>query len=92
MQVGDSILPEEDGLRLGLSPDSLVIEDPATGQKGFRVGMEVFHQLHCLNLLRQSTFKEYYSHTGGDVDTDDDDLRGHIGTLIPLSLEKPTYN
>ncbi|KEZ43103.1 Aminobutyraldehyde dehydrogenase [Scedosporium apiospermum] len=75
--VGDQMVSKDEALRLGLAPDSMTIKHPVTGVEGFRVGMEVFHQLHCLNLLRQFSFKEYYSHTGGDVETDEEDLRGH---------------
>lgn len=73
---------------LGLDPASLTIEDPKTGQKGYRVGIQVFHQLHCLNLLRQATYKEYYSHTGGDIDVEPEDLRGHLGKCSPRYPEK----
>lgn len=66
---------------LGLDPASLKIAHPMTGEEGYRIGIEVFHQLHCLNLLRMATFKEWYSleSVGGDVATDEEDLRGHVG-------------
>lgn len=72
--------------RLGLDPASLTIKSPKTGQVGYRVGMQVFHQLHCLNLLRQHSFKEYYSDKGGDIDVEPKDLRGHLGELIGTNL------
>ncbi|KAL4728150.1 hypothetical protein ACLX1H_004886 [Fusarium chlamydosporum] len=76
--VGDQMITRGELDNLGLDPASLTIEDPKTGQKGYRVGIQVFHQLHCLNLLRQATYKEYYSHTGGDIDVEPEDLRGHL--------------
>lgn len=77
--VGDQMISGEEVDRLGLSRDSLKIKHPKTGVEGYRVGMEVFHQLHCLNLLRQFTWKEHYSQSGGDVAADEADLRGHVG-------------
>lgn len=52
---------------------------PETGQEGYRVGMEVFHQLHCLNLLRRVTFKEYYEPLGGEFAAGPDALQHHTG-------------
>jgi hypothetical protein len=70
MKVGDIMITEEERKQLGLSPDSLKIQHPKTGEWGYRAGVEVFHQLHCLNLLRQAIYKdEYYGkkEIGGDV-------------------------
>lgn len=74
--------------RLGLDPTSIKWKHPTTGEEGYRVGIEVFHQLHCLNLLRMATWSEYYSQeeVGGDVATDPEDLRGHIGMSNVYSL------
>lgn len=77
--VGDQMITPSELDRLGLDPNSLTVKDPKTGKEGYRVGIQVFHQLHCLNLLRQETYSEYYSHTGGDVDVPKEDLRGHLG-------------
>ncbi|KAM5385744.1 hypothetical protein ACJZ2D_000943 [Fusarium nematophilum] len=77
--VGDQMISREELDQLGLDPESLTVKDPKTSQQGYRVGIQVFHQLHCLNLLRQETYKEYYSHMGGDIEVDREDLRGHLG-------------
>ena len=37
---------------------------PKTGTEGYRIGLEVFHQLHCINLLRQIVHKDYYTALG----------------------------
>lgn len=71
--------------KLGLSPDSLKITDPKTGKVGYRAAIEVFHQLHCLNLLRQFSYKEYYATDGGDIDAPAADVRGHVGTYLPIA-------
>jgi mycotoxin biosynthesis protein UstYa len=75
------MISQEELDRLGLDPASLKIKHPMTGEEGYRIGIEVFHQLHCLNLLRMATYREWYSleSVGGDVATDDEDLRGHVG-------------
>ncbi|QPC80430.1 hypothetical protein HYE68_011182 [Fusarium pseudograminearum] len=80
--VGDQMITRDELDNLGLDPSSLTIKDPKTGKTGYRVGIQVFHQLHCLNLLRQATHSDYYSHTGGDIDVDPEDLRGHLDHCI----------
>ncbi|KAL2137767.1 hypothetical protein VTI28DRAFT_8324 [Corynascus sepedonium] len=77
-RVGDMMISREEVERLGMSLDSLKITDPRTGKVGYRAAIEVFHQLHCLNLLRQYTWKEYYVNVGGDVAADPEDVRGHV--------------
>jgi hypothetical protein len=84
--VGDQMITHDELQRLGLDPTSLKVTNPRTGKVGYRAGIQVFHKLHCLNLLRQETYKEYYSHTGGDIDVEPEDLRGHLGMLISHSL------
>lgn len=77
--VGDQMINRQELDRLGLDPESLKAKDPRTGNEGYRVGVQVFHQLHCLNLLRQDSYKHYYSHHGGDIEVEAEDLRGHLG-------------
>lgn len=77
------MITEEERVKLGFSPKSLKIQHPATGQWGYRAGVEVFHQLHCLNLIRQAVYKDYYSReeVGGDIADADgqEDINGHVG-------------
>ncbi|RKU41769.1 hypothetical protein DL546_003356 [Coniochaeta pulveracea] len=84
--IGDIMITEEERVKLGFSPKSLKIQHPVTGQWGYRAGVEVFHQLHCLNLLRQAIYKDYYSkeEVGGDVAEADgqEDLSGHVDHCI----------
>ncbi|KAH6854780.1 hypothetical protein B0I37DRAFT_39517 [Chaetomium sp. MPI-CAGE-AT-0009] len=81
-RVGDMMITLDEVTRLGLSPDSLKITDPKTGRVGYRAAIEVFHQLHCLNLLRQFSFKKYYAHDGGDISAPPADVRGHVDHCI----------
>ena len=62
------------------------VTDPRTGIEGYRVGLEVFHQLHCLNLLRQTTYLDYYGSRGGDFEEGIDGLRMHLGKLYLFLL------
>ncbi|KAJ8119279.1 hypothetical protein ONZ43_g3738 [Nemania bipapillata] len=81
--VGDTMISREEMINLGLNPDtSLKITDPRNGKPGYRVAVEVFHQLHCLNLLRQNVYKDYYSPLGGDTSAPMMDLRGHLDHCI----------
>ncbi|KAI2630946.1 hypothetical protein GGR54DRAFT_177870 [Hypoxylon sp. NC1633] len=81
--IGDTMISREEMINLGLSPDSsLAITDPRDGKPGYRVAVEVFHQLHCLNLLRQNVYKDHYAPLGGDTSAPTRDLRGHLDHCI----------
>lgn len=57
----------------------LKMRHPKTGEEGYRVGMEVFHQLHCLNLLRRVTYRDYYEPLGGEFAKGPKDVQAHTG-------------
>ena len=66
---------------------SLKVNNPQTGEEGYRVGMEVFHQLHCINLLRRVTYKDYYEPLGGEFAKGPEELQKHTGMncwVMPL--------
>ncbi len=75
------MISAEELARLGLPAGSLKIQHPVTGKQGYRAAVEVFHQLHCLNLIRQAVYKDYYQYHGGDVGDAEgkEDLQGHVG-------------
>jgi Mycotoxin biosynthesis protein UstYa len=79
--VGDQMISKEELDRLGLPKDSLKIKHPKTGAEGYRAAIEVFHQLHCLNLIRQAVYRDYYKDLTGDVGEAESeaDLTGHVG-------------
>ncbi|OTB06921.1 hypothetical protein M426DRAFT_318631 [Hypoxylon sp. CI-4A] len=80
--IGDTMISREEMIKLGLDPgSSLAITDP-DGNPGYRVAVEVFHQLHCLNLMRQNVYKDYYSPLGGDTSAPKHDLQGHLDHCI----------
>ncbi|KAL2277890.1 hypothetical protein FJTKL_15170 [Diaporthe vaccinii] len=76
--MGDQMISEEELDRLGLPRNSLKVTDPKTGKEGYRAAVEVFHQLHCLNLLRQYVYKEYYVNIYSDIQEEEDGLKGHV--------------
>lgn len=73
------ITPEE-LKRIDMPESSLKVKHPETGVEGYRVGLEVFHQLHCINLLRQVTYKDYYMELGnGNFAGGQEELQMHTG-------------
>jgi hypothetical protein len=66
--------------RIAMPTSSLKVKHPKTGVEGYRVGLEVFHQLHCINLLRQVTYKDYYMELGnGNFASGEEALQMHTG-------------
>lgn len=66
---------------------------PKTGIEGYRVGLEVFHQLHCINLLRQVTYKEYYTELGnGNFAAGEEELQMHTGEFKCSKVTTPFTN
>lgn len=80
--VGDQWIPKSDLAKLGMPEYSLKVHHPVTGEEGYRVGMEVFHHLHCLNLLRKVTYKEYYEPLGGEFAAGREALQHHTGEIF----------
>ncbi|KAL3463243.1 hypothetical protein BJX64DRAFT_257384 [Aspergillus heterothallicus] len=55
---------------------------------GYIAGVEVFHQLHCLNMLRQVTYWEYYAPIRGEWARDPGTLRYHLDHCIDMLRQK----
>ena len=71
---------DDNELRKIEKPESVLkVTNPRTGVEGYRIGLEVFHQLHCLNLLRKATQLDHYKPMGGDFAAPPEKLRGHLG-------------
>lgn len=77
--MGDQWISKSDISRLGMPETSLKVDHPKTGEEGYRVGIEVFHHLHCINLLRRVTYKSYYEPLGGEFEDGPEALKGHTG-------------
>lgn len=82
--MGDQWISKADLAKLDMPQSSVTVDNPRTGEEGYRVGVEVFHQLHCLNLLRKVTYKEYYQPLGGELAVEREALQAHTGTKCLL--------
>ncbi|KAF2010408.1 hypothetical protein BU24DRAFT_356206 [Aaosphaeria arxii CBS 175.79] len=81
----DQMVSMKDFPKLEKPEDSLKVTDPKTGETGYRVGLEVFHQLHCLNLLRMSTYPEYYTKLWwSDTNDKPEKVRAHLDHCIEI--------
>ncbi|KAL9115741.1 MAG: hypothetical protein Q9227_000109 [Pyrenula ochraceoflavens] len=64
------------------------------GGGGYMASVEVLHQLHCLNMLRQATYNDYYNDTAHMADPWKDSsqvLRYHLGespSSISISISQ----
>lgn len=55
---------------------------------GYMASVEVLHQLHCLNMLRQASYNDYYNDTAHMADPWKDSpqvLRYHLGEFCTIS-------
>ena len=78
--VPDQMVSMDDFPKLQKPEDSLKVTNPKTGETGYRVGLEVFHQLHCLNLLRMATYPDYYTKVEwSDTNDKPEVVRAHLG-------------
>jgi hypothetical protein len=59
---------ENEAKTLGLSPHAIITQHPKTGESGYRVGVEVFQQLRCLDLLRQAAYRNTRYPRNADAD------------------------
>jgi len=85
VDVGDQMISEAELERIGMPKTSLKVKHPKTGVEGYRVGLEVFHQLHCIDLLRQVTYKEHYMQYTGDVgSTSREQLQMHTDHCLEI--------
>ncbi|MCJ1334066.1 hypothetical protein MMC10_010773 [Thelotrema lepadinum] len=82
--MGDQMITPSELSGLGMPESSLKVTHPKTGEEGYRVGMEVFHHLHCLNLLRRVTYKEYYEPLGGEFGHGREALQAHTDHCLEV--------
>ncbi|KAF1945197.1 hypothetical protein EJ02DRAFT_451766 [Clathrospora elynae] len=81
----DQMISKADFPKLQKPADAMQVTDPRTGETGYRVGIEVFHQLHCLNLLRMSTYPEYYPKLWwSDTNDKPERVREHLDHCIEI--------
>ncbi|EFQ93973.1 hypothetical protein PTT_08499 [Pyrenophora teres f. teres 0-1] len=81
----DQMVSMEDFPKLNMPEDALQVTDPKTGETGYRVGLEVFHQLHCLNMLRMATIPEHYTKLEwSDTNDKPEIVRAHLDHCIEV--------
>ncbi|KAF1832046.1 hypothetical protein BDW02DRAFT_632368 [Decorospora gaudefroyi] len=81
----DQMVSKTDFPKLHKPADALQVTDPRTGETGYRVGLEVFHQLHCLNLLRMATYPEHYTKLWwSDTNDKPEKVRAHLDHCIEI--------
>jgi hypothetical protein len=86
VDIGDQMITPEELKIVNKPEDSIKTKDPKTGKEGYRIGLEVFHQLHCLNLIRKSTYREKYDGKGDFAEKDEAKIRGHLGTDLLILI------
>ncbi|KAF7860756.1 hypothetical protein EAF04_008274 [Stromatinia cepivora] len=55
---------------------------------GYIAGVEVFHQIHCLNMIRKATYLDYYLPRNAEWERDPDTMRYHIDHCIDMLRQK----
>ncbi|KKY29086.1 hypothetical protein UCRPC4_g00275 [Phaeomoniella chlamydospora] len=76
--LGDQMISETELEQLGKSNTSTRVMDHATGVEGYRVMLQVFHQLRCLNKLRKAVHWDDYE-GDGDLSGDREETRNELG-------------
>lgn len=76
--IGDQMITPEEMKFIDKPLTSVKVTHPKTGKEGYRIGLEVFHQLHCLNLIRKDTYRDQYEGKGDFKEKDEGKLRDHI--------------
>ncbi|TVY46474.1 Cyclochlorotine biosynthesis protein O [Lachnellula cervina] len=82
--VGDQMITPEELKIIEMPASSLKVKNPKTGVEGYRVGLQVFHHLHCLNLLRQVTYKDWYMDKSGNFAAGEEELQMHTDHCLEM--------
>ncbi|MCJ1233598.1 hypothetical protein MMC14_001556 [Varicellaria rhodocarpa] len=82
--MGDQMISPDQLSKLDIPKSSLKVTHPTTGVVGYRVGMEAFHQIHCINLLRRVTYREYYESLYGEFLVGSEALQVHTDHCLEV--------
>jgi hypothetical protein len=81
----DQMISTTDFAKLNKPSSAMPVTHPKTGETGYRVGLEVFHQLHCLNLLRMATYPAHYTKLWwSDTNDKPEKVRAHLDHCIEI--------
>ncbi|KAI4248949.1 MAG: hypothetical protein LQ352_005799 [Teloschistes flavicans] len=83
-------ISEEEYLKLGHPLDENVVRLDENQGGGIFAGLEVYHQMHCLNLIRQYTYPEYYRNRSVTFTDPPELLRTHVDHCIEMLRQKLT--
>ncbi|KAL1607979.1 hypothetical protein SLS60_002918 [Paraconiothyrium brasiliense] len=86
--VPDQMVSVNDFPKLKKPTDSLKVSDPKSDETGYRVGLEVFHQLQCLNLLRMATYPEHYTKLQSDESSKPEEVRAYLDHCVEILRTK----
>ncbi|KAF1992928.1 hypothetical protein P154DRAFT_557963 [Amniculicola lignicola CBS 123094] len=82
-ELPDQMITLEDFPKLQKPATSLRVTNPKTGETGYRVGLEVFHQLSCLNMIRIATYPDYHlKMEWSDENDSPEHVREHLDDCI----------
>ncbi|PCH36658.1 hypothetical protein WOLCODRAFT_82383, partial [Wolfiporia cocos MD-104 SS10] len=77
-------IPEGDLQELGKTDRPSIVKLDREVGGGILVDFEISHQLHCLNMLRQHTYFDYYSQFNEDYQADPDFYRIHLDHCLEM--------
>ncbi|KAH8651273.1 tat pathway signal sequence [Xylariales sp. PMI_506] len=80
-------ITREQIIKMGKNPDTVAkLEHDVwgLGDNAYVAALDIFHNLHCLNSLRQVVYGKYYNLSQGDVDRDDWTHEVHINHCVDI--------
>ncbi|KAI9803591.1 MAG: hypothetical protein M1825_001934 [Sarcosagium campestre] len=84
--MGAFTVDDETMRKIGHSDISVRVPEKYGG--GFMASLETFHQLHCVNLIRQYTYKEYYQDRSSSFKDPPELLRTHVDHCLEMLRQK----
>lgn len=83
------IVPEALGIKSGIPPGNAKL--PLESGGGYIAMVQVFHQLHCLNLLRKATWYNYnyYNNFGeNEFASSEEIVQIHVGMYVNVAHQR----
>lgn len=83
-------ISKADVIRLGKNPDTAFkLEDSlwGLGEDVYAAHLDVFHQLHCLNSLREIAYGTYYNETMGDPAGGNELYEVHLNHCVDILMQ-----
>lgn len=83
-------ISKSDVIKLGKNPaTAFKLEDSiwGLGDDVYAAHLDVFHQLHCLNSLREIAYGKYYNETMGDANNGDELYEVHINHCVDILMQ-----